>query len=82
VEKIFHSLLLLLFATKIFLKRTVLKKLSSVCRIPHKLNFAIHTRKKTKILKEFPLYLNKVTSVIIEEISGWGNKNYREQFFY
>jgi len=29
-----------------------------------------------RILKEFPLYLNKVTSVIAEEIPGWGNANY------
>lgn len=29
-----------------------------------------------KILKEFPLYLDKVTSVVTEEIAGWGNKNF------
>ncbi len=29
-----------------------------------------------KNLKEFPLYLNQVTDVATEEITGWGNKNY------
>ncbi len=31
---------------------------------------------KEKTLKEFPLYLSKVTSVVTEEISGWGNENH------
>ncbi|MBI3305635.1 adenylosuccinate synthase [Candidatus Nomurabacteria bacterium] len=29
-----------------------------------------------KVLKEFPFYLNEVTSVITEEISGWGDSNH------
>lgn len=33
-------------------------------------------KENRKILKEFPLYLSKVTNVITEEIPGWGNANY------
>jgi len=29
-----------------------------------------------KVLKEFPLYLSKVTDVVTEDIYGWGDKNY------
>jgi adenylosuccinate synthase len=28
-----------------------------------------------KVFKEFPLYLNQVTDVITENLSGWGNAN-------
>jgi len=33
-------------------------------------------KKGEETLQEFPLYLNQVTSVITEEIPGWGNANF------
>jgi len=33
-------------------------------------------KKAGKIMKEFPLYLNEVSDVVTEEISGWGGDNF------
>ena len=33
-------------------------------------------RSREKIFEEFPFYLNQVTGVTTEEISGWGNGNF------
>ncbi|MFA6257452.1 MAG: adenylosuccinate synthetase [Candidatus Paceibacterota bacterium] len=37
--------------------------------------YKVKEKNKTKILKEFPLYLNEVTDVMTENIHGWGEKN-------
>ncbi|MFA6177523.1 MAG: adenylosuccinate synthetase [Candidatus Paceibacterota bacterium] len=38
--------------------------------------YKVKEKNKNKILKEFPLYLSKVTNVVTEDIHGWGEKNY------
>lgn len=38
--------------------------------------YKVQEKNKTKILKEFPPYLSKVTDVVTENINGWGEKNY------
>jgi len=38
--------------------------------------YKVKEKNKTKILKEFPLYLNQVIDVVTENIHGWGEKNF------
>jgi adenylosuccinate synthase len=56
-------------ANKIFINK------ADICQA-NKIKVVTGYREAKKNLKEFPLYLNQVTSVITEEISGWGNANY------
>ncbi len=56
-------------ANKIFINK------ADIC-LSDRIKVVTEYKNGRKILQEFPLYLNQVTSVITEEISGWGGANY------
>jgi len=56
-------------ANKIFINK------ADIC-LSDKIKVVTGYKNNGKILKEFPLYLNEVTSVTAEEISGWGEANH------
>ncbi|MEK7539533.1 MAG: adenylosuccinate synthase [Patescibacteria group bacterium] len=56
-------------ANKIFINK------ADIC-LSNKIKVVIGYKQGKKILEEFPLYLNKVTEVVKEEIPGWGKANY------
>ncbi|MBI2627615.1 adenylosuccinate synthase [Candidatus Nomurabacteria bacterium] len=57
-------------ANKIFINK------ADIC-LSDKVKVVTGYKNNKKIFKEFPLYLNQVTSVVTEEIPGWGNTNFR-----
>lgn len=56
-------------ANKIFINK------ADIC-LKDKIKVVTGYKVNNKATKEFPLYLDKVTNVVTEEISGWGNKNF------
>lgn len=56
-------------ANKIFINK------ADIC-LSDKVKVVIGYKNGKKVLKEFPLYLNQVTSVITESIPGWGDANH------
>ena len=56
-------------ANKIFINKT------DIC-LNDKIKVVTGYTRDGKTLKEFPLYLNEVTNVITEKISGWGSANF------
>lgn len=56
-------------ANRIFINK------ADIC-LSDKIKVVTGYKSKNKNLKEFPLYLDEVTSVVTEEIAGWGNKNF------
>jgi adenylosuccinate synthase len=56
-------------ASKIFINK------ADIC-LSEKVKVVTGYKNGNKSLKEFPLYLDQITSVQTEEIRGWGNKNF------
>src|SRR3990167_7594453 len=57
-------------ANKIFINK------ADIC-LTNKIKVVTGYKHAGKNLEEFPLYLNQITGVVTEEISGWGDANYR-----
>jgi len=56
-------------ANKIFINK------ADIC-LSDKIKVVTGYKSGKEVLKEFPLYLSQVTTVLTEEIPGWGNKNH------
>jgi len=56
-------------ANKIFINK------ADIC-LADKIKVVTGYKTNGKTLKEFPLYLDKVSSVVTEDIAGWGDKNF------